>query len=473
MSAFQNIRNLTTGGNQMQQDTIASSSLPMTTTLNNIHDHTCITSTTNNNNHNIKSNLTTTTNDSCIGVNEIEECCICLYALAPHQALFVSPCAHTYHYKCIRPLLESYPGFQCPICRTYSDLEANIHMESHEVIEKYGLQRQSTIINHHHSHPSVNETSTSNIVNNNNNINHSSPLPSPSSSSSSSSSDSEPSPTSPHDLSPLMISPTINYLNENNTQSSQPLTTRDNRQTIIMDHTINNQPHETNHQFESDHSHTGEIEMTTSQGLTTTNFNSQQEEETEEELENNNNMMMMTSPDMEMNVSTTTSPNSTSPQPPQSASSSSSLPQQQQQTTTASSSSNNVRYPKRSNGTKFVEKLKMVFLEKRKSSIILAPRERKRSNRPRPLSYPHFLRRQDEEEIEEDVEQQQQQQQNVILQRSSISNDDAMSTSYPLSNATTSQILSRQSTHLAEIEEVDELPWHNNFNQFRQPMSVD
>ncbi|CAO3648393.1 unnamed protein product [Cunninghamella echinulata] len=493
MSAFQNIRNLTTGGNQMQQDTIASSSLPMTTTLNDIHDHTCITSTTttttNNNNHNIKSNLTTTTttNDSCIGVNEIEECCICLYALAPHQALFVSPCAHTYHYKCIRPLLESYPGFQCPICRTYSDLEANIHMESHEVIEKYGLQRQSTMINHQHSHPCVNETSTSNIVNNNNNnnINHSSPSPSSSTSSSSSSSNSESSPTSPHDLSPLMISPTINYLNENNTQSSQSLTTRDNRQTIIMDHTINNEPRETNHQHENDHSHTGEIEMTTSQGLTTTNFNSQQqqqqqdEEETEEELENNNNMMMMTSPDMEMNVSTTTSPNSTSPQPPQSASSSSSLPQQQQQQqqqqTTASSSSNNVRYPKRSNGTKFVEKLKMVFLEKRKSSIILAPRERKRTNRPRPLSYPHFLRRQDEEEIEEDVEQQQQQQQqqNVILQRSSISNDDAISSSYPLSNATTSQILSRQSTHLAEIEEVDELPWHNNFNQFRQPMSVD
>ena len=65
----------------------------------------------------------TSTND-CHG--ELDECCICLYALAPFQALFVSPCSHTYHFKCIRPLLLSYPGFQCPICRTYSDLEASV-----------------------------------------------------------------------------------------------------------------------------------------------------------------------------------------------------------------------------------------------------------------------------------------------------------------------------------------------------------
>ncbi|KAI9014461.1 hypothetical protein CLU79DRAFT_766890 [Phycomyces nitens] len=59
----------------------------------------------------------------------IEECCICLYAMAPFQALFVSPCAHSYHYKCIRPLLKSHPGFQCPICRTYSDLEQSVAIE--------------------------------------------------------------------------------------------------------------------------------------------------------------------------------------------------------------------------------------------------------------------------------------------------------------------------------------------------------
>lgn len=71
---------------------------------------------------------------------DIEECCICLYALAPFQALFVAPCSHSYHFKCIRPLLESYPGFQCPICRTYSDLEASVAVEAEEVMEKYGLR---------------------------------------------------------------------------------------------------------------------------------------------------------------------------------------------------------------------------------------------------------------------------------------------------------------------------------------------
>lgn len=528
MSAFQNIRNLTTGGgipsgSQIQDQTTTTTnnnnnnnneSLPMTTTLNDIHFHSNDNNNNNNCNNNnnksngiincIKSNLTTTTNESCIAVDEVEECCICLYALAPYQALFVSPCAHTYHYKCIRPLLESYPGFQCPICRTYSDLEANINMESHEVIEKYGLKRQSTMIESsitHHHH--VNETSTSNennhqLVNNNsnnNNLDHSLPL---SSTSSTSDSDSE-SPASPNDFSPLIMSPTLNYLNEN-TQSNQPLTTARDRRTIIMDHTIEEQ-HETNnhhhHNHDNDHLVTDEIEMTTSQGLTAANLNSnhQQQQEQQEIIDN-----MMTNPDMETHSSSssTTPP----PLPPLPL-----LQQQQQQqpiiiseeeiqqqnhfssSIASSSSPSSTRYhnQKRSNGTKFVEKLKMVFLEKRKSSIILSPRERKRSNRPRPLSYPNFLRRNDEREVdemddsEEEIQrhqQQRQQQERQINQRSNISNDSIVlsspaTSSYPLSSATTSQILSRQSTHLAEIEEVDELPWHNNFNQFRQPMSVD
>ncbi|KAG1463595.1 hypothetical protein G6F46_003020 [Rhizopus delemar] len=62
-----------------------------------------------------------------------DECCICLYALAPFQALFVAPCSHSFHFKCIRPLFQSYPGFQCPLCRTYSDLEANVAIEQEEM----------------------------------------------------------------------------------------------------------------------------------------------------------------------------------------------------------------------------------------------------------------------------------------------------------------------------------------------------
>ncbi|EIE84613.1 hypothetical protein G6F46_008103 [Rhizopus delemar] len=73
--------------------------------------------------------------------SDIEECCICLYALAPFQALFVAPCSHSYHFKCIRPLFDSYPGFQCPVCRTYSDLNASVAVEAEEIIQKFGLKR--------------------------------------------------------------------------------------------------------------------------------------------------------------------------------------------------------------------------------------------------------------------------------------------------------------------------------------------
>jgi hypothetical protein len=75
---------------------------------------------------------------------EIEECCICLFAIAPFQALFLAPCSHTYHYKCIRPLLmQNHPAFSCPICRTYADLEANVAVEAEEVLEMYGLGQNS------------------------------------------------------------------------------------------------------------------------------------------------------------------------------------------------------------------------------------------------------------------------------------------------------------------------------------------
>lgn len=59
------------------------------------------------------------------------ECCICLFAIAPSQALFVAPCSHAYHFKCIRPLLsQNYPNFLCCVCRKYADLEASVEVES-------------------------------------------------------------------------------------------------------------------------------------------------------------------------------------------------------------------------------------------------------------------------------------------------------------------------------------------------------
>ncbi|KAI9356858.1 SMAD/FHA domain-containing protein [Pilaira anomala] len=67
----------------------------------------------------------------------IDECCICLYAIAPFQALFVAPCSHSFHFKCCYPLLNNYPGFTCPLCRSYADLNANVAIDTEEVIYIY------------------------------------------------------------------------------------------------------------------------------------------------------------------------------------------------------------------------------------------------------------------------------------------------------------------------------------------------
>ncbi|KAI8886945.1 hypothetical protein K501DRAFT_243243 [Backusella circina FSU 941] len=55
---------------------------------------------------------------------QIDECCICLYTIAPKQALFISPCAHSFHFRCIYQLLnKKHPGFTCPLCRGCFDLD--------------------------------------------------------------------------------------------------------------------------------------------------------------------------------------------------------------------------------------------------------------------------------------------------------------------------------------------------------------
>ncbi|KAF9429875.1 hypothetical protein BGZ94_009137 [Podila epigama] len=63
------------------------------------------------------------------------DCCICLFRIASFQSLFVAPCSHVYHYKCIRPLLvANHPGFLCPLCRTFADLEDSVEID--DPIEK-------------------------------------------------------------------------------------------------------------------------------------------------------------------------------------------------------------------------------------------------------------------------------------------------------------------------------------------------
>jgi hypothetical protein len=63
-------------------------------------------------------------------INEMStDCCICLNSMAPYQALFLAPCSHSFHYKCLLPLLSSGNMFQCPLCRQVSNLEASVVCE--------------------------------------------------------------------------------------------------------------------------------------------------------------------------------------------------------------------------------------------------------------------------------------------------------------------------------------------------------
>jgi hypothetical protein len=53
-----------------------------------------------------------------------------LFAVTIRQALFIAPCSHAFHYKCIRPLLEAHTSaFSCPLCRTFADLDEDVEVE--------------------------------------------------------------------------------------------------------------------------------------------------------------------------------------------------------------------------------------------------------------------------------------------------------------------------------------------------------
>lgn len=68
--------------------------------------------------------------NKALASENLSECAICLLELEPCQALFISPCSHSWHYKCIRPIIiKSYPQFYCPNCRSMCDLETDIEDE--------------------------------------------------------------------------------------------------------------------------------------------------------------------------------------------------------------------------------------------------------------------------------------------------------------------------------------------------------
>lgn len=54
-----------------------------------------------------------------------------LFAVTIRQALFIAPCSHAFHYKCIRPLLDAHSSaFSCPLCRTFADLDEDVEVAS-------------------------------------------------------------------------------------------------------------------------------------------------------------------------------------------------------------------------------------------------------------------------------------------------------------------------------------------------------
>lgn len=65
--------------------------------------------------------------------SSVSDCCICLFPVTVCQALFIAPCSHSFHYKCIRgTLVDNHPGFSCPLCRSFHDLEADVEVDIEE-----------------------------------------------------------------------------------------------------------------------------------------------------------------------------------------------------------------------------------------------------------------------------------------------------------------------------------------------------
>jgi hypothetical protein len=54
------------------------------------------------------------------------DCCICIGSIAPYQALFIAPCSHVFHFKCVAYLIAQSPMFQCPMCRQVANLTASV-----------------------------------------------------------------------------------------------------------------------------------------------------------------------------------------------------------------------------------------------------------------------------------------------------------------------------------------------------------
>lgn len=75
-------------------------------------------------------NSTNTNPDNQRDESEVPECCICYEETGPFQALFLAPCSHCYHYKCVANIIVQSAMFQCPLCRQVANLTASVSNEN-------------------------------------------------------------------------------------------------------------------------------------------------------------------------------------------------------------------------------------------------------------------------------------------------------------------------------------------------------
>lgn len=115
------------------------------------------------------------------GIDE-EDCSICLSKIKPCQAIFISPCSHSWHFHCVRRLvMSSYPQFVCPNCRAACDLEATIESsdsedalsESDDEEEEQEQKQQHKLkLEHENELANKNNSSVSEVNTENDNLNH-------------------------------------------------------------------------------------------------------------------------------------------------------------------------------------------------------------------------------------------------------------------------------------------------------------
>lgn len=67
-----------------------------------------------------------------------------LFCVSVHQSLFIAPCSRAFPYERVRPmLLQLHPGFSCPLCRTFANLEEDVEVDNGDNVDVEGDMNSS------------------------------------------------------------------------------------------------------------------------------------------------------------------------------------------------------------------------------------------------------------------------------------------------------------------------------------------